>query len=300
MTASDGPFVATLEDRGVVAVTGADAAKLLGGLVTNDMALLDDAKVPALYAALLSPQGKILFDFLVVRAGDGFLLETARARAGDLVKRLAMYKLRAAVEIRDVSADFVVAALWGSGPVASGDVERSIAFVDPRLPALGRRILADARSAEDVLAIAGRASASAHAYHAHRIRLGVPEGGRDFTFGDTFPHEALLDQLNGVSFTKGCFVGQEVVSRMQHRAAVRKRIVCAVADEPLPEGHVPVLAGEAEIGRLGSVAGRRGLALVRIDRVAEAQRGGTQLSAGGVALSVAVPAFASFRIEAAA
>jgi len=294
--------IAVLEDRGAVAVTGADAAKLLSGLITNDMALLDDAheRVPALYAALLSPQGKILFDFLVARAGDGFLLETARERAGDLVKRLSMYKLRAAVEIRDVSADTVVGALWGCDPASGGRVEGSVSFADPRLLALGQRVLADARSAERVLAATDGVAQPAEAYHAHRIGLGVPEGGRDFAFGDTFPHEALLDQLNGISFTKGCFVGQEVVSRMQHRTTVRKRIVCVSSEEDLPRDHMPVQAGEAEIGRLGSVAGRRGLALVRIDRVAEAQRGGIALTAGGVPLRIEVPAFASFRIEAAA
>jgi folate-binding protein YgfZ len=296
MTATTTSRVSVLDDRGVVSVTGADAEKLLGGLVTNEMALLEGA--PALYASLLSPQGKILFDFFVVKAADGFLLETARERTGELVKRLSMYKLRAQVAIRDVSADFVVAALWGNTPVSSGETAGTYVFADPRFAPLGLRLLAEVDFARDVLAATNGADAPADDYHAYRIGLGVPEGGRDFVFGDTFPHEALLDQLNGVSFTKGCFVGQEVVSRMQHRATVRKRVVVVVAEHPLPVGPHPVLVGEVEIGRLGSVAGSRGLALLRIDRVAEAQRGGVSVTVSGIPLSVEVPPFATFEIGA--
>jgi folate-binding protein YgfZ len=286
-----GTRVAVLEDRGVVSVEGADAAKLLGGLITNDLAELDTD--PALYAALLSPQGKILFDFLVVKTTRGFLLETARDKAGELAKRLGLYKLRAAVEIRDESEQFKVAALWGGVPTPVVRAHGALLFADPRLSALGFRMIATTGVSID-------ANGTAAEYHAHRIGLGVPEGGRDFAFGDTFPHEALLDQLHGVSFTKGCYVGQEVVSRMQHRASVRKRVVAVVADRDLPHlpGPLPVVAGEAEIGRLGSVAGTRGLALLRLDRVAEAQKSGVAILAGGVAVRVEIPAFASFGIGA--
>lgn len=286
--------VSILPDRGAVSVTGADAEKLLSGLITNEMALLDTA--PALYAGLLSPQGKILFDFFVVRAGEGYLLDTARDRAGDLVKRLTMYKLRADVVIRDVSGECVVAAAFGGdAEVPLVEPEGAIAFVDPRLRGLGVRVLVP--GAAEGIANFG-VSASAETYHAHRIGLGVPEGGKDFVFGDTFPHEALMDQLHGLSFTKGCFVGQEVVSRMQHRTTVRKRVVEVSAAEALPSGPLPVTIGEAEIGRLGSVDGTRGLALLRIDRVAEAQRDGTPVTVAGQPLAVTVPAFATFAIKA--
>ncbi len=293
--------IAVLEDRGVVSVAGADAEKLLGGLVTNDMALLDAERPggpPALYAALLSPQGKILFDFLVVRAAGGVLLDVARDRAGELVKRLTLYKLRAAVEIRDLSAEYAVGVLWDTAPVSTGAMVGAHIFADPRFSPLGLRVLADVRSVAEVFARTGAAAAPPEAYHAHRIGLGVPEGGKDFAFGDVFPHEALLDQLHGVSFTKGCFVGQEVVSRMQHRATVRKRVVPVIGEVPLPSGPLPVLSGETEIGRLGSVAGVRGLALLRLDRVAQAARTGVALTAGGVPLTVEVPPFATFDIGA--
>jgi hypothetical protein len=289
-------YVTVLRDRGVVAVTGADAEKLLGGLVTNDIAYLERAR--AMYAALLSPQGKILFDFLLVRTGDGFLIDTAREKAGDLVKRLSLYKLRAQAEIRDVSDRFQVAALWGGAPVWPGETAGVHAYADPRLPALGIRILAEVPLADEALSAINGIDAPEAAYHAHRIGLGVPEGGRDFAFGDTFPHEALLDQLNGVSFAKGCYVGQEVVSRMQHRTTVRKRVVPVGAEQDLPAGPLPVLVGDVEIGRLGSVAGPRGLALMRLDRVAEARRDGVAITVNGIAVRVEVPAFATFQIGA--
>ncbi|MDQ8699429.1 folate-binding protein [Hyphomicrobium sp. LHD-15] len=294
MSATGSSYVSVLKDRGVVSVTGPDAEKLLGGLVTNDIALLEGA--PAIYAALLAPQGKILFDFLVVKTADGFLLDTARDKAADLVKRLSLYKLRAQAEIRDVSDTFSVAALWGGTPVSYSETKGSLIYSDPRLPALGARILVETTHFGDVLAATNGAEVPSEAYHAHRIGLGVPEGGRDFAFGDTFPHEALLDQLNGVSFSKGCYVGQEVVSRMQHRTTVRKRVVPVVAEQDLPAGPLPVLVGEAEIGRLGSVAGPRGLALLRLDRVAEARRDGVALTVNGVKLAAEVPAFATFEI----
>ncbi|HEX2842025.1 folate-binding protein [Hyphomicrobium sp.] len=296
MTAATNPGMTVLADRGVVSVTGGDAGKLLGGLITNDMAALDTE--PAMYAALLSPQGKILFDFLVVKTDDGFLLDVARDKAGELAKRLSMYKLRSDVAIRDVSDTFVVGALWGEDAASRGGNSGAYEFPDPRLSTLGLRILADAKLASDVPVATNGDVAPEEAYHTRRIALGVPEGGKDFVFGDTFPHEALLDQLHGVSFTKGCFVGQEVVSRMQHRATVRKRVVPVVADAALPVGHEPILVGEVEIGRLGSVAGGRGLALLRLDRVAEAQRAGTPIAVGGLPLRVEVPAFATFQIGA--
>jgi hypothetical protein len=287
--------VAALADRGVVSVTGPDAEKLIGGLVTNEIALLDEA--PALFAGLLTPQGKILFDFLVVRGGGGLLLETAREKAAELAKRLTMYKLRAAVEIKDVLDAYRVAVAWGDAFAFSGGTGNAISFADPRHPDLGLRVLATANFAEEVFAAIGGSTSTPERYHAHRVALGIPEGGKDYVLGDAYPHEALYDQIGGVSFTKGCFVGQEVVSRMQHRGNVKKRIVQVAGASDLPSGQPPVLAGGVEIGRLGSVAGTRGLALLRIDRVAEALRDGMPVTAGGITLDVRAPAFAKFSIE---
>src|SRR4051794_6380747 len=179
------PEIALLPDRGIVRVSGADGAKLLQGLITNDMERL--AAAPAIFAGLLSPQGKILFDFFVVRAGEAFLLETARERVADLVGRLTFYKLRANVVIEDVSAAWTVAASWNGWQARAGEGPGALAFADPRLPELGSRHLHPDPNWAPV------STAPAAAYHEHRIALGVPEGGKDYRFGETFPHEALYD-----------------------------------------------------------------------------------------------------------
>ena len=280
--------IVLLADRGVVSVAGAQAQSFLQGLVTNDMGKLDcDA---AIHAGLLSPQGKILFDFFIVKTDGGVLLDVARERAGDLVKRLTLYKLRAAVTIQDVSESYRVYAVFGSGPTpGSGTVNDGITYPDPRLAALGFRAIV---AADCSIA----ANAHMKAYDAHRIALGVPDGGRDYAFGDTFPHEALFDQLNGVSFSKGCYVGQEVVSRMEHRGTARKRAVrVGTIDGTVLHGDQPVLAGDVEIGRVGTVSGSHGLALIRLDRVEEFAAKGIQPAAGGAALGVEIPSWAHFK-----
>lgn len=288
---TSGIRIALLADRGVVRVAGEDAEKLLQGLITGDMELL--AQQPALHAALLTPQGKILFEFFVAKASVGFLLETARAQAAALAKRLGMYRLRAKVDIRDASNDFRVLAVWGEVPRSSGDTSGPVSFPDPRLPALGMRILAEVQHGSDIAAATNGTDTTPEDYHAHRIALGVPEGGRDYAFGDAFPHEADLDQLGGVSFTKGCFIGQEVVSRMQNRATVRKRVVPVMGEGTLTPG-AEITTGAATIGTVGSVAGRQALALLRLDRAAEAEIKGEPLLAGGVVITLRKPSWATF------
>jgi tRNA-modifying protein YgfZ len=289
--------IAPLPDRSVVRVTGADAEKLLQGIVSNDMERLGSQ--PAIHTALLTPQGKILFDFFVVRTGDGFLLEVARDKAADLAKRLNLYKLRAKVDVRDVSDDYGVLALWGPTSRSFGEMAGIVAFPDPRLQTLGLRILAEVRLVADFATATGGLVASPDDYHAHRIALGVPEGGKDYGLGDTFPHEADLDQLNGVSFSKGCFVGQEVVSRMQNRGNVRKRVVPIEGEAPLTPG-AEIKTGTASIGTVGSVAGRLALALIRLDRAAEAKAKGQALTADGVAVTLRKPDWATFELAPAA
>jgi tRNA-modifying protein YgfZ len=287
--------IALLPDRGVVSVTGADAAKLLQGVITNDMDLITEQG--ALHAGLLSPQGKILFEFFVVPTPDGFLLETARAKAGELGERLKMYRLRADADIRDVSPDYTVGAIWGGAEYTPrGDGPAPLWFADPRLPALGHRELATLRS-DWALYAEDADSATQDEYHAHRIVLGVPEGGKDYAFGDAFPHEALFDQLNGVSFEKGCYVGQEIVSRMQNRGTARRRIVPVVAEVALPASGAAITAAGVEIGTLGSVAGARGLAAIRLDRAAEFLEKGEALRAGNVPIRIDIPSWARFSLE---
>jgi len=277
--------LAHLDDRGVIEVSGPDAGKLLQGILTNDLDTLEPGS--ALLAALLTPQGKILFEFFVSRKDDGYLLETARGSVADAIKRLNMYKLRAQVAINDVSAGYVVVAAWGG---ALPPIELGRSYPDPRSAALGSRLLlpqpiAAKLAEEDV----GRA-----AYDAHRIASGIAEVGRDYQLGDSFPHEANYDMTGGVSFSKGCYVGQEVVARMQNKTVVRKRVMPVRWLQPVAPG-AEVKAGEAVIGTVGSSASRSGLAMVRIDRVAEALDKAQPLTAGGIAIEPDPDTIARYR-----
>ena len=281
--------VVLLSDRAVVRVTGEAARNFLQGLITNH---IDQAKPgSAIHAGLLTPQGKILVDFFVLPDGDGFLLDLAKAKLADLIQRLTIYKLRTQVAFAE-EPSLGVAASWGSTPLLPVG---SIVYADPRLPELGLRILLPANA--DISAL-GCALASEDEYHARRIAVGVPEGGRDYIFGDAFPHEAMFDQLNGVDFKKGCFVGQEVVSRMEHRGTARKRIVGIEGEAPLPPSGTEIMSGSMAIGTLGSVTGSSGLALLRLDRAEEAKAAGTPLRAGEVTIAVRIPAWARFKTPA--
>jgi hypothetical protein len=276
-----------LASRGVIRVRGADARKYLQGLITNDIGKARGAE--AIYAGLLSPQGKILFDFFVVELGEGFLIDVAQDKAQELLKRLLFYRLRAQVELEEERA-LAVAAIW-DGP--THPPEGAIVYADPRLAELGFRMLVPGGTSTAEL---GCVTASEDDYHTLRIKLGVPEGGRDYAFGETFPHEALFDQLNGVDFGKGCYVGQEVVSRMEHRGTARRRILPVEAEAPLPPSGTSIEAGGVAIGELGSVSGRSGLALIRLDRTEEALAAGKELHAGGVKIALRRPSFARFKV----
>jgi tRNA-modifying protein YgfZ len=281
----------SLDDRAVIRLSGPDAAKFLQGLVTNDVRRL--GAETGLYAALLTPQGKMLFDFFVVSdGGGGFLVDCHAEQAEALIKRLGLYRLRAAVEIAPAPA-LAVAALLGEAETAPKVLpEGARGFPDPRLAALGMRVVLPSAGLSDLAC----AAADRSVYEALRIRNGIPEGGLDFAFGETFPHEALLDQLHGVDFDKGCFVGQEVVSRMQHRGTARKRVVPVTAKRLLPETGAAVEADGTVLGTLGSVSGRNGLAMIRLDRAAEALARGATLRAGDVPIRLEQPDWARFAV----
>jgi len=283
--------IALLPDRGVVTVMGEDAEKLLQGIITNDMALLQEQ--PAIHAGLLTPQGKILFSFFVVKAPGGFCLEAARNKTAELSDRLNLYKLRVKAEIVDGSADYTVAAFWGGPYRLRHGGKRPLWYADPRLPEIGFRELVTMRT-DWALGGEDANTATQDDYHEHRIALGVPEGGKDYPFGDTFPHEALFDQLHGVSFEKGCYVGQEVVSRMANRGTARKRVVPIIGETALPASGAEIVAGGITIGSLGSTAGTRGLALLRLDRAAEMSGRGAGLFAGDVPVRIELPSWAHF------
>lgn len=277
-----------LVDRGVIRVTGEDARAFLQNLVTNEMDLVTEDR--AGYGALLTPQGKIIADCLIVAVpeedGGGFLLDGPLLQTNELMKRLKLYKLRAKVALEDITDSAAVIATDEGGELPA---DTGIVFTDPRLPEMGQRAVTDQAGVESL------ADSDASSYHARRIALGLPLGGKDFGYGDAFPHEALLDQLGGVSFSKGCYIGQEVVSRMQHRSTARTRVVPVVFTGGVcPEEGVEAFAGGKLLGRVGSCATGRGLALLRLDRVADAQAAGLPLEAGGLAFTLEKPAFARF------
>jgi folate-binding protein YgfZ len=278
---------AFLPDRGVVKVSGEDARNFLNGLVTTDVTKLKPGQ--GRFGALLTPQGKIIVDFLMTEApaghGGGFLLDCPRALAPTLAAKLGFYKLRAKVTVEDLSGNLGVIAAWDGDPAMQPD----LAFADPRATDLGLRILAPEHLARKVADLIGADLLDAGAYEAHRIACGAPRGGMDFVYGDAFPHETNMDRLHGVDFDKGCYVGQEVVSRMQHRGTARTRTVKILLDGPSPEPGAAILAGDKQVGTVGSTAGGKGLALVRTDRVADALRAGLPLTAGGLSLRLAEP-----------
>src|SRR6202162_5799946 len=283
---------ALLPDRGVVKVAGDGARNFLHGLVTAD--ILELAPGAARFCALLTPQGKIIADFIVAEApakdGGGFFLDVPRALCGTLVAKLTIYKLRAKVIVEDLSTVLGVLAAWdGNGTTGHG-----LSYADPRLRALGLRVMLPPHLAAAAAAELGAALVDAGQYEAHRIALGVPQGGLDFSYGDAFPHETDMDQLGGVDFTKGCYVGQEVVSRMEHRGIARTRAVAVSYDGAAPAAGVTVMAGERQIGTMGSTAGGHGLALLRLDRVADAASRGEELTAGGIAIRPSKPEWARF------
>ncbi len=283
---------ALLPDRAVVRVAGADARKFLNGLLTADLARVTPS-APA-YAALLTPQGKIIADFIVVEAdasdGGGFYLDAPRALVATLVQRLTFYKLRAQIAITAPEA-LGVLALWDGAAAAS---DFGLLYPDPRLPALGSRMILPAADAAEACRALGATFAREEDYEAHRLALGIPRGGVDFVYGDAFPHEAGLDQLHGVSFDKGCYVGQEVVSRMQHRGTARTRLARALTPASAPEPGASIMAGDKTIGTMGSSVGGLGLALIRLDRAADAIAAGIALQAGGLPVHLEKPAWAQF------
>jgi tRNA-modifying protein YgfZ len=273
---------ALLPDRGVVKVAGDDARGFLNGLLTADIGRVTPHD--AHFGALLTPQGKIIVDMIVAEApgedGGGFFLDVPKALAKSCVDRLNFYKLRAKVIVEDLSEVLGVMAVW------EGDAttEYGLCYRDPRLAVLGHRIMLPPHLAAEAARNLGATQMPAAAFEAHRIAFGIPRGGLDFIYGDAFPHEVDMEQLNGVDFDKGCFVGQEVVSRMEHRGNVRTRIVPVAYDGFAPDAGAAVTAGEKPIGTFGSSAGGRALAMLRLDRAEDALKAGHPLVAGAVTL----------------
>ena len=283
------PLYIPLEDRGVVSVDGPEAGPFLQGLITNDIECVSAER--CIYAALLTPQGKFLHDFFVLRRGEGYLLDCEGPRTGDLGGRLVAYRLRADVALADATEDFRVVALFGGD--ASGDafgllpgegsaapLESGWVMRDPRGAALGLRAVLPRDADLSFLEEAGFAKGHPADYERHRIAHGAPDGSRDMEVGRATLMECGFEALNGVDFEKGCYVGQELTARTKHRGLVRRRLAPVVLEGPLPPNGTPIMAGEREVGEIRTGLDDAALAVLRLERIAAATEAGEALTAG--------------------
>lgn len=279
--------IVALLDRAVLKIMGPDSEDFLQNLITNDMKKAKE--FDAVFAALLTPQGKINYEFFIVPVAGGYLLDTARGGAADLLKKLGLYKMRSNITIEDLSETHLVVSC-GEAEVDDGLAE--VVFVDPRSSLMGRRAVVSV--AKMGAFCENLETGSEEDYLKRRLLHQIPEGGYDYALGDTFPHEAAYDLLDGVDFQKGCYVGQEVISRMAHRGTTRKRIVVVRGDQPLPDAGAVIKTEGSMIGVLGSQHERDGLALVRLDRAAKAIATDAEMKAEGVRVALSIPQWASY------
>lgn len=284
---------APLGGRGVLEVAGADRVAFLQGLVSNDVARA--AAGAPVYSALLTAQGKYLHDFFVVALGEALYLDGERSRLGDLQRRLSLYRLRSKVTLTDASAKFIAAAAWGYGAAAKLGLAAGAAkpfaggviYADPRLAALGVRFLIPAGHEGDIAA-AGFARTDAAAYDRHRLALGVPDGSRDLEIEKSILLENGFEELNGVDFAKGCYMGQELTARTKYRALIKKRLVPVKVEGPLPAPGTKVMRNGEEVGELHSGADGVALAMLKLDALAG------PLSAGDAKLEPQPPKWMKF------
>ncbi|MDH5771707.1 MAG: folate-binding protein [Rhodospirillaceae bacterium] len=288
-----------LNGRGIIKISGPDAREFLQGLVSGDVNNVTANN--AIWSAFLSPQGKYLYDFFIGEIDGALVLDCERERLGGFLKKLSMFKLKAQVEISDETNNLSVFAAWGNGyenaigitlsPGTSTQFGGGIAFVDPRSEKIGARIIAPEQTAMDALVVAGFASTDIGPYNHLRIKLGLPDGSRDMTVDRALLLENGFEELGGVSFEKGCYIGQEVTARTRYRGLVKKRLVPVLIDGPAPEPGTPIICDEREVGEMKSSEGDMGLALIRVESLNDEK----PLIANGANLKPAVPEWVVIR-----
>ena len=283
-----------LDDRGILLISGDDTRQFLQGLISNDVTLVTQNN--AIYAALLTPQGKYLFDFFIAEHVDGLLLETERPRISDLIKRLSIYRLRAKVHLQDISHEWRVVAVWGNSAFstfsltsesgAAVAVFNGIAFVDPRLAKAGARLLLPR---DDNLPKTGKVPIEA--YDTHRLALGLPNGSRDLVVEKATLLENGFDELHGIDWNKGCYMGQELTARTKYRGLVKKRLMPVNVNGSLPLPGTRIVSGNKSVGEIRSGRNRRALALIRLDAINGENK---VLNAGTATIIPQKPAWASY------
>ena len=289
-----------LEDRGVLAVSGEDRIAFLQGLVSNDVERVTPKH--AVYAAFLTPQGKFLFDFIVVDDGERLLLDCEAARLADFAKRLRIYKLRSKIELADVSESFRVFAVYGDGALAvlglasdaAGASEPclgGLVIIDPRLAALGARLILPVNADPSSL---GLAPGTFGDYDRRRIQLGIPDGSRDMEVDKTVLLEAGFDELNGVDWKKGCYMGQELTARTKYRGLVKRRLMPISTDGPLPPPGTRITLDGRDAGEIRSTQGDMAMAMVRLNMLEQTAGGAAVLTAGEMTVTPKKPDWATF------
>lgn len=290
-------YATPMPERGLLSITGADRITFLNGVTSNDVRRVDGSR--ALWSAFLTPQGKYLHDFFIVAIGERLLLETEAERLDDLARRMRVYKLRSAVTIEPATAEFAVFALTGTAAfeavgLAGAEPGQAVAwgggvvFIDPRLPDLGLRAILPRDTADATLAAAGFETGKREAYERQRIMAGVPDGSRDIEIEKSLLLECGFDELHGVDWDKGCFLGQELTARSKYRLLIKKRLLPVAVNGPLPAPGTPIMLDGREVGEVRSGVADCALALLRLESADEAG-----LVAGGATLSVMRPAWFS-------
>ncbi len=259
---------ALLRQRGLIRVDGTAARSFLQGLVTNDVEKVD--KTTPVYAALLTPQGKFLHDFLIIQIGESLFLDIERERTADLLKRLKMYRLRAPVELEDVTQAWIIFAIFGEGAGVMGDRMPGTAVRDPRNTALGLRLYCQGDPCQDIESF-GIPIVDVRAYDALRVAAGVPDGSRDIPVEKAFPLEYGFNALDAVSYDKGCYIGQELTAKTHNRGKVKKGLYRVRFENQAPDAGTAIVMGSVEVGEVLSGAGDFALAHLRIDAAETSQ-----------------------------
>jgi|SRR6185437_11611789 len=292
-------FCVLLAERAALEISGEDRRPFLQGLVSNDVEKV--AADRAIYAALLTAQGKYLHDFMITVLDDAFFLDAEAARLADLKRRLALYRLRAKVSLGENGERYVIAAAFGADalsllglpeePGAAVPFAGGVAYVDPRLPALGARLLLPRGVKLAPLESLGFTTADAARYDRLRLSLGVPDGSRDLVLEKSILLESGFEELNGVDWQKGCYIGQELTARTKYRALIKKRLIPVAVDGPLPEPGTPVMRGAEEAGEMRSGRDGMGLVLLRLEALDDSD---APLTAGAATLTPKKPGWANF------
>ena len=264
-----------LTNRGIISVTGSNSRDFLQGIISNDITLVSPNKT--IYAALLTPQGKYLFDFFISQSGEKLLIECEKDRVPDLMKRLRIYKLRANADLVDETETYSIFAIWGDDAAQATGLhnERGLAheisggtqFIDPRLNTAGVRSVLPIEAAEAQLQSLAAKPASTSDYDLHRLKLGLPDASRDLVVDKAILIESGFDELNGVDWNKGCYMGQELTARTKYRGLVKKRLISVFIEGAAPEPGTPIMVGDKNAGEMRSSNAGHGIALLRLDQL---------------------------------